>query len=95
MRVEATDTLVTKINSLVAMQLNKVILRDIEQKPNSKILNLDKVTLDEIKDYILSKHSTEWARRSVLSDDGLEAASLWFKDELDKFYAFVGRDSIR
>lgn len=77
------------ITSIMTIQINSAILSAIEKKPNSKILNLESLSLDVIKAYIRAKGSSEWARRSVANDKSLEETANWFKAEIDKLYAFM------
>lgn len=77
------------INEEIARVVNKQILLDITEQPTTRLINVDKVTSDEIKDWLRNKHSTTWSVWSIHSEDTLEKAAGWFKEQLDSFAAHI------
>lgn len=81
-----TDKAVEEINTAIATIVNRNILKQVAEKPNSRLLNLEETTNDTIKDWLKQKHSSTWAVFSISSEDSLEKAARWFQDQLDSFY---------
>ena len=80
------------IKAEIAAQINKQVLLDIAEKPTSKLINVDKVSLDEIKDWLRDKHVATWSIYSIHSEDSMEKAAKWFKEQLDSFVSHLYDD---
>lgn len=81
---EAVDAINASIRAI-----NKQIVIDIANNPNTKVINLGDVDEDRIKNWLLSKHSSTWSIFSIGSEDSLGKAANWFAKELDSFYAYL------
>jgi hypothetical protein len=82
----STDLAVEEINSTIANVVNRTILKQIAERPNSRLLNLEEIDCDTIEQWLRTKRTTIWSNYSISSRDSLEEAAEWFKGELDSLY---------
>lgn len=80
---------ISNLSEEIARTINKQVLIDLTLTPTARLINVDKVDNEVIKDWLRSKQSITWAIYSISSDDSLEKAATWFKSELDKFVAHI------
>lgn len=84
---------ITNLSEEIARTINKQVLIDLTLTPTARLINVDKVDNEVIKDWLRSKQSSTWAIYSISSEDSLEKAATWFKGELDKFVAHLYQSS--
>lgn len=89
-----SDTdVITNLSEEIARTINKQVLIDLTLTPTTRLINVDKVDNEVIKDWLRSKQSSTWAIYSISSEDSLEKAASWFKSELDKFVSHLYQSS--
>jgi hypothetical protein len=87
-----SDKLTQELTDAVVININKAILQAVAQKPSSPLINLEDATIEQIKEFLGSKHTSNWSIFSISSEDSLEKAATWFQGELGKFHAFLYRN---
>jgi hypothetical protein len=87
-----SDKLTQELTDAVVININKAILQAVAVKPSSPLINLEDATLEQIKEFLRSKHTATWSIFSVSRTDSLEKAATWFQGELNQFHAFLYRN---
>lgn len=87
-----SDKLTQELTDAVVININKAILQAVAVKPSSPLINLEDATIEQIKDFLRSKHTGTWGIYSVARSDSLEKAATWFQGELSKFHTFLYRN---
>jgi len=86
----STD-LTRTMTDAVAIAINKAILASVAEKPSSPLINLEDVTIEQIKEFLRAKHTSSWSIFSISSNDSMEKAAHWFQRELGLLHSFLYR----
>mgnify|MGYP001565500153 CR=1 FL=1 len=79
------NAIVEGITSAFTVEVNRAILRQIRNKPNSMILNLEDINDEKVKEFLASLHTQIWGHHTLYSADGYDRAAHWFTEQLRKF----------
>jgi len=79
----------------LALELNKKIIREVRDNPTARLINLDGITIESVKEYLHSLGSVTWSIYSIDSDPGDELAAKWFIRQLGAFYSFQAGNTSR
>ncbi len=64
------------------------------QKFFSRIIDLDRLTHEDYKNFIKNKHSTIWLQAPVANDEAsLEDSTQWLQEFITSFHAFFANNS--
>lgn len=78
----------SEVQKQFALVLNKQVLRDIAEEPTSRILNLDRLSVEQLMVFMTSQHSQSWGRFDVGRMDTCQMAAEWFMKQLNALYEF-------
>lgn len=76
-----------EIADILKFELNRAIMNELEVNPRARLLNLDELSDDVIKEYLRSLHTILWRDWNIISDDGMEKAVQFIKTLFDQIYA--------
>ena len=77
------------ISNELTIELNKAILKAISSNPTTRTLNIDELSIDDLKRFLQATHSILWANWSVISEDSLEQAAQWFKAQINNLHSYI------
>jgi len=74
----------------IALNMNKIIMQKIQHRPLLRILDLDNLSEEDLKGYLLSKRSVTWGKMyTISSEDTLANCVGFLRKELDNIYRYV------
>ena len=82
-----------KFEQDLALEVNKAIMRDVKEDPTARLLNIDRITEDDVKEFLHQIGATTWGVFTVYNSPGDELAAKWFLSQLGRFYEFNARRS--
>jgi hypothetical protein len=85
------DLFLQEMDADITVAINKAIVSRVAEQPLVPLLNLEDITVESIKAFLGTKHTSTWSVFSIGSEDSMEKAAEWFKRELDLLYAFTYR----
>ena len=90
------------INSSLAVELNKVILKKITSDPTIDIQEFleeinpttvtklpNELSKNDIKEFLQSLHTIQWGNWIITSQDGLEDAASWLQDVISRINSYL------
>lgn len=83
------------IEEVLRFELNRAIMDQLEMKPTTRLLNLDELSVDEIKKYLQTTHTILFLDWIITDKKGLEAAAQWIKEFFDRVYIFVASEQAK
>lgn len=76
------------VSDILKFEINRAIMTQLEINPRTRLVNLDELSIDEIKNYLRTLHVVLFLNWTISDPKGLEDAAQWIKGFLDKLYAF-------
>lgn len=77
------------INDVLVKEITNAVIRRLAITPTGRVINLDKVSLEDFKNYLNTTHAILFADWIVSSSDGHQKAAQWLAHTLDEFYIYL------
>lgn len=72
----------------ISIAINKALLQDIAAKPSIRVLNLDDISLEDVEEFLLSRHSQEFGRFGIFDSKDRKNVAQWFVRQMMEFYDY-------
>lgn len=79
---------VNEIQRTMVVSLNKTILKEIAQDPTAHVLNLDTIKVEEVMNWLSSRHSQEFGRFGIYDLNDRKNVAEWFITQMQEFYNY-------